>query len=59
MCVIETLGYSKENKMLFCTKCIIYKRTGKCEYLRYLESKVEVHLTKDPACEIYVSDCGL
>lgn len=59
MCVIETMGYSKENKLMYCSSCIIYRKTGKCEYLRYLESKVSVDLASDSVQEMSATDCGL
>jgi late competence protein required for DNA uptake (superfamily II DNA/RNA helicase) len=59
MCMIESIGYSKENKSMYCRNCIIFRKTGKCEYLRYLESQVTVDLTKDSLQEIFISDCSL
>jgi late competence protein required for DNA uptake (superfamily II DNA/RNA helicase) len=59
MCVIEAMGYSEENRLMYCRNCIIFRKTGKCEYLRYLESKVTADLTKDSMQEICISDCGL
>jgi hypothetical protein len=53
------MGYSKENKLMYCNSCIIFRKTGKCEYLRYLESKVAVDLAKDSVQEMSASDCGL
>ncbi|AFV25087.1 hypothetical protein Mpsy_2888 [Methanolobus psychrophilus R15] len=44
---------------MYCTSCIIYRKTGKCEYLRYLESKVTVDLAKDLVQEMSATDCGL
>lgn len=59
MCMIEEVGYSKENKRIYCTNCVIYIRTGKCEYLNYLESNVSVDLSRDYIQEIYIDECGL
>ncbi|SFM22639.1 hypothetical protein [Methanolobus profundi] len=59
MCMIEELGYSKENRELYCTNCIIYVRTGKCEYLNYLESKVSIDVTREWFQEILIDECGL
>ncbi|WP_340818590.1 hypothetical protein [Methanolobus sp. WCC4] len=59
MCMIEEVGYSEENKKLYCTKCVIHVRTGKCEYLKYLESKVSVDLSREYLQEILIHECGL
>ncbi|WP_394698076.1 hypothetical protein [uncultured Methanolobus sp.] len=58
MCLIEELGYSEENKKLYCQKCIIFVKTGKCEFLKYLESNVSVDLNRDHIQEIMIDDCG-
>ena len=58
MCIIELIGYSEKNKDTYCTECIIYKRTGKCEYLKYLESTVSVDLGSDYVQEISIDECG-
>ncbi|MDW7731302.1 MAG: hypothetical protein SCH66_02605 [Methanolobus sp.] len=58
MCIIESIGYSEKNKMLYCSDCIIFRRTGKCEYLKYLESKIRADLAKDSHPEIMVDECG-
>ncbi|TGC07474.1 hypothetical protein [Methanolobus halotolerans] len=58
MCIIESIGYSEKNKMIYCTECIIFRKTGKCEYLKYIESKIRVGLTKDPHPGIMADDCG-
>jgi len=58
MCIIELIGYSEKNKDTYCNECIIYKRTGKCEYLKYLESTVSVDLGSDHVQEISIDECG-
>ena len=39
MCMIEELGYSEENKKNILYKLHYFQKTGKCEFLNYLESK--------------------
>ena len=58
MCMIEEMGYSEENKKLYCMNCVIYVRTGKCEYLKYLESKFSVSLSSDFFQETIIDECG-
>ncbi|MDK2826106.1 hypothetical protein SAMN04488589_2573 [Methanolobus vulcani] len=58
MCMIEELGYSEENKKIYCTSCIIFQRTGKCEFLNYLESKITADLNNEYFQEILIDDCG-
>lgn len=43
MCKIEELGYSRYNKHMYCTECIIYNQLGKCEYLKWCESEYQVN----------------
>jgi late competence protein required for DNA uptake (superfamily II DNA/RNA helicase) len=56
--MIEELGYSEENKKIYCTSCIIFQRTGKCEFLNYLESKITADLNNEYFQEILIDDCG-
>ncbi|MEZ5333934.1 MAG: hypothetical protein R2741_01160 [Methanolobus sp.] len=58
MCIIEDVGYSEENKNLYCRKCVIYLKTGKCEYLKYLESGVSVDISSDYCQDILIDECG-
>lgn len=58
MCMIEELGYSEENKKLYCRNCVIFVKTGKCEFLKYLESEVSVDLNRDYFQEILINECG-
>ncbi|MDG6244328.1 MAG: hypothetical protein QCH31_08065 [Methanolobus sp.] len=58
MCMIEEEGYSPENKELYCRNCIIFVRTGKCEFLKYLESQVTADLNRDHLQEILIDECG-
>ncbi len=58
MCMIEEMGYSEENKKRYCTNCIIFVKTGKCEFLKYLESNVSADLNRDYLQEILIDDCG-
>jgi late competence protein required for DNA uptake (superfamily II DNA/RNA helicase) len=56
--MIEELGYSEENKEMYCTNCIIFQKTGKCEFLKYLESKVTADLNNEYLQEILIDECG-
>ncbi|WP_094228300.1 hypothetical protein [Methanolobus psychrotolerans] len=58
MCIIEELGYSEKNKEHYCLNCIIFLKTGKCEYLNYLEAKFTVNLYSDYFQEIMIDECG-
>ncbi|WP_406662264.1 hypothetical protein V7O66_06235 [Methanolobus sp. ZRKC3] len=58
MCIIEQIGYSRENKETYCTNCIIQRETGKCEYLKYLETKVSVDVSSEYIQEITIDECG-
>lgn len=38
MCIIEIIGYSQENKLLYCLECIIFRMTGNCQHLKSCET---------------------
>jgi hypothetical protein len=52
------MGYSEKNKEIYCGDCIIYRKTGNCEYLKYLESTVSVDLGADYVQESCIDECG-
>lgn len=56
--MIEEVGYSEDNKAVYCTNCIIFQKTGKCEFLKYLESEITADLNNEYFQEIMIDDCS-